>query len=278
MARAGVTEDRLGQVEQFERTVSRAAERLAYGGVRPDREDRPQVIERALANTITTDVPGLIGVVEGPDVIEQIVAQRSVDLAFIEALQTGELAIGGKPWVAEPAPPPAFPGPVTGEKVDVPSATVSVDGDFVTPDVIAFATDYSMQAILANRAACVAYVAGVVTSWTAAHIIATLDAAASTAADADAALDAVIGAGYPPDVVIAPPGRYTTSTSPAGVQVVPAMTQALYVLARSGLTCLVGDLQLLERDLPSSGDHEVGYMRGVVVQAAAGSVAKIVPA
>ncbi len=277
MARSGgLTEDRLRQVEQFERTVARAATRLAYGGVRPDR-DEPKVLQRAVANTLSADVPGLVGVTEGPAVIEQIIAQRSVDLRFLEALQTGTLAASGEPWVAEPAPPPPFPGPLTGEKTDLPSATVLIKGDLATPDVIAFATDYAMQAIIPNRAACVAYVVGVVTSWTAAHILAELDAAAATVADADAARAAVIEAGYPPGMVIAPPGLYTAGSSPTGVQIVPAMTTAIYVVSRAGLTCLVGDVQMLERDVPSSGDHEIGAIRGVVVQVAAGSVAKIVP-
>jgi hypothetical protein len=268
-------DERLERLASFERTVSRAATRLMYGHTRPDPEDRDQRLARVVADTTTSELPGLVISHPVGAGVERLLQRRAVDLRFVAGIATGDLPTGSQPWIAQPAPPPPFPGPLGAEKSELPNDTLSVPGGSVAPDVIGFAADFSTQAFLSAPEACRALVADVVAAWSAEFILSKLDAAAVAAADLDAAAAALIAAGYPGDLLVAPAGTILQSNARTGIEALPAASAATYLIGHSGVVVLVGELTQLDRDLPATGDHEVSALRGIVVQVAAGAVQKI---
>jgi hypothetical protein len=269
----------LERVTAFEREVARAVTRYAYGAPRPERDEllerRAGHLERAVANTLTGDVAGLMGPTPAAGGVERLLQRRAVDLAFVQLIATGPLPNGWRPWVAQPGPVPPFPGPIGAEKAEMPSSTLSVPGAESTPAVIGYAADFSTQAYLASPDACRALVADVVAAWSAAYILGELEAASTDAATFEAAAAALIAGGYPADLLVAPAGTIRATDARTGVDTLPATSADTYLVGRSGLVVLVGEVTELERDDPGTGDHELSGIRGIVVEVAAGAVQKI---
>jgi hypothetical protein len=158
---------------------------------------RLEQLERAVANTTSADVAGLQGAVSPlPAWVAAMIAERQADnRALVDALAGPPLQRGGQPWVPTP-PAPLVGGPQAGgEKTELPSATIAVDGAGQMPTLVGFAANVSEQVMRSAGDQILLLVGEAALVGLANYVVAQLDAAATVATDIPAALAALEAAG-----------------------------------------------------------------------------------
>jgi hypothetical protein len=241
-------------------------------------------LERAIASTTSTDLAGLLESATLPAGILEIVARLAGPyLAVVEALQTRQLERFSRPWI--PQLPPIEPAPaLPAEKSELESLTISVDGGYEPIVGVGEVIDVSwiaaqsdsvtdiLAAILGART-----IAGI-----AAGIVAELDAAATTAADLPAAIDALDAAGFPATKILANRAEWLgcagvapqSGVTYAGLEVVLSPLPGTRVVS-SAVWAEVLMPDRLEVAEPSIGGYEISTPGAYIVEAPAGSVAKV---
>jgi hypothetical protein len=239
---------------------------------------------RAVAPTVSSDVPGLKGAVAVPSyVTDAATRQARGAAATIAALQTETLAGGGRPWVPEMEPATHPAGAQAAEKTEFASRTLSVDGDYADLTTIGEALNVSWLVSRGAQDSVLAIAARDVLQGVAQFLVAQLVTAGGTAvADIPAALAAIETAGYTPDLILASASAWATvagdprnAASYVGLPViVGAPTGAdLIVVALSGLWCGVSGEQQWTVSEPSIGGVELAVFMDVGIVAAPGAVA-----
>jgi hypothetical protein len=237
-------------------------------------------VSRVVANITSADITKGSSL-DVPAVVAAIVARRQAGaLGIITALQTRPLGTGGLPWVPVVGPAVAAPKQ-TGEKTELASRTLTVVGGQVVPDLIGRAANVSWQAFRDAGDALTAMVVEDVVLGVCESLLASLTAAAGTAAtDLAAAIAAVEGAGWTPDLILTSASGYLGLGLPPagipGVEVVTGPTSNTLVAARAGVwvetTAPPAQFQVAE---PAIGGYEVSALAGVVCEPSTGAVAAV---
>jgi hypothetical protein len=278
---------RLGAVERLERAVRDFGTELAFGDA-----PEPEAIRltRAVAKTLTGDVPGLGGGGRAvPEAVAASLAATQADnLALVETFDLYPLVPGtGQPFVPTLTPPvEGAAGVQVGEKTELPSATFAIDGSHVTPDLIGGAVDVPAGTWGDADAAdvIVGQVSAAVLRETAAWIVAKLDDASVDATDIGAGIAAVDASGWVPNLLVGSRSAITAAiTGPLPVGYPPIVFGPtggdLYVVALAGIYSGFSpqaDYRVFE---PTIAGREVAIMRGAVFQAGTGTtVAKVASA
>jgi hypothetical protein len=243
---------------------------------------RLELLERAVANTTSGDVAGLHGAVQPlPAWVAAQVATRQADnRALVDALAGPPLQRGGQPWVPTPAPPLVGGPQAGGEKTELPSATIAVNGAGQMPTLVGFAANVSEQVMRAAGDAIQLLVAEAATVGLANYVVGHLDAASTAATDIAAALAAVEAAGWLPDLVVGSRSAIAGAIAgplPAGFPPVAygPTGGALYMLACSGVWFQHdGQTRWLIAE-PAIGGREVSAFTSAVFDAGTGAVAKV---
>lgn len=251
----------------------------------PDAELRLRAagrLERAVANTITSDVPGLAGAVQPLPtwVLEQIALRQADNRALIDALAGAPLVRGGQPWVPTPTPPLVGGEQAGGEKTELPSATISIDGASQTPALIGFAANISEQAMRSAGDALLLLVAEAATVGLANYLIAQLDGASAAATDIAAGIAAVEAAGFAPDLIVGSRSAIADALPGATPAAYPGIVfgptgGAIYVVARSGVWFQTDEPTTWMLAEPAIGGREMSAFCSAVFDAGAGAVQKI---
>jgi hypothetical protein len=276
---------RLGAVERLERAVRDFGTELAFGDA-----PEPEAIRltRAVANTLTSDVPGLGGGGRAvPEAVAASLAATQADnLALVETFDLYPVVPGtGQPFVPILTPPVAGAAGVQvgGEKTELPSATFEIDGSHVPPELIGGAVDVpaGMWADADAADVIVGQVAAAVLRETAEWIISKLDDASEDATDVGAGIAAVEASGWVPNLLVGSRSAITTAiTGPLPVGYPPIVFGPtggdLYVVALAGIFSGFSpqaDYRVFE---PTIAGREVAIMRGAIFQAGTGAtVAKV---
>jgi hypothetical protein len=240
------------------------------------------VLARSVADTLSADIPGLTIEESVPDAVAAaLVATLGDYLSLIEAMTTGPLLTGARPFVTVPEPPDAPPtNTQEGEKTELPTLTVSVEGPSQTPELIGATTDIAEGPWLHAGEAIVSRVAAAATIQTARRIVADLDEAASDATDIVAALGALEAAGWSPDLVVSSRSAFATAVPGVVPRSYPSVVygptgQDLYVVSRAGLVCLLDPEVSLLATEPRLAGHEISVFRSGVFAAGTGAVQKV---
>jgi hypothetical protein len=240
-------------------------------------------LERVVANTTTGDVAGLGGAVQSlPSwVLEQVAARQADHRALIDALSGPPLTRGtGTPWVPEPTPPLVGGPQAGGEKTELPSGTISIDGASQTPALVGFAANIAEQAMRAAGDVLLLLVAEAATVGLANYLVAQLDAASAAATDIAAGLGAIEAAGFSPDLIVGSRSAIATALPGATPAAYPAIVYGptggdVYVLARSGVWFQTDEPALWMLAEPAIGGREVAAFASAVFDAGAGAIAKV---
>lgn len=268
--------------ERFEgarRTIDRTLTELAFGDAPEPEAER---LTRTVANTLTSDVPGLAtGADVSPAVTAALLATQADNLALIEAITTGPLPTGSQPFVTVPEPPDVPPTDTQpGEKQQLPTIKVSVAGSYQPLELFGATTDIGEGAWNAAGHAIVLRVAAAATVQSARWIVSKLSGSATAATNIVAALAALEAAGWTPDLIVS--ARSTLAKAIPGVvptsypSVAYGPTGAdLYVVSRAGLVCLLEPEVSLLATEPHLAGHEVSVFRLGVFAAGTGAVQKV---
>ena len=255
----------------------------------PDRADK---LTRAVANTVSGDVSGLVSTLELPDWLLDVVARRSAWAETILArLTTVPLEFGGFPYL--PDLPPVTPAPSlpAEEKTEIDSATIKVGGASVPPHVVGRSTNISWPAMSSANDVVLVPLLESVTLGLAKYVLDSLEAAATTAADLGAALDALAAAGYVADLVVGSQAALASIGAPitaelraTGVDVLPALyVDGFLVVASSGAVAAIQPRAAARTGLsnpevvdePAIAGYGVIATRGAAIMIASGSVANV---
>jgi hypothetical protein len=305
--------ERLAAVQRFERSVNDLATRFAFGHTAPEdgyRRDGPHtlagdlmlirsrspeaqaarerldasgLISRAVANTTTGDVPGILQLQTFPAHIVEQIDRRSADaLALIDAITIPLQIEGGLPWVPQLAPPVPAPRQ-TAEKTEVSSRTVAVAGGQAPVYMRSVATDISQQNVSAGADDAILRLLGEdVIAGCVDELLDAFDTAAGAAAtDLAGAVAAVEGAGWSADVLIASrstllgAGAITESQIvTSGLRVLPSAQAGgrTYIVATGGVWAQVSPETRLVVSEPSLAGLLASAGRLVTCTVGAGAV------
>jgi hypothetical protein len=261
------------------RTVERDLERGFFG----DRAEPEAVrLTRAVANTLTGDLPGLTTDAGVSEAVTAALASSLADyLALIEAITTAPLVAGSQPFVTVPEPPGVPPTDTqAGEKTQLPTLTVCVDGDYQPPELIGATTDVAEGPWLHAGDAIIARVAAAATIQTARWIVAKLEGSSAAATDLPGALAALEAVGWSPDLIVSSRSAFATAVPgvvPASYpEVVYGPTGGdVYVVSRAGLVCLLDAEISLRASEPRIAGHEISVFRAGVFAAGTGAVQEV---
>jgi hypothetical protein len=199
-------------------------------------------LTRALANTTTTDVGGLLGALALPEWIVETVARRSGWAEILlQRLATVPLDFNaGYPWL--PDLPPVTPAPElpATEKAEIDSATIAVGGQTVPPATIGRHANISWPAFASAGDVILVPLLESVTLGLAKYVLDEMEAAASSAADLETAFAALAAAGYVADLVVGSQAALSAIGAPltaelraTGVDVLPALYVDGFLVASS---------------------------------------------
>ena len=252
-------------------------------------------LTRAVANTVSGDVTGLVSSLELPEWIFSVVARRSAWAeALLERVTTVPLAFGGFPYL--PDLPPVTPAPSlpTAEKTEIDSATIEVGGASVPPHVVGRSANISWPVMANANDVVLVPLLESVTLGLAKYVLDELAAAATDATDLGAALEALGAAGYLADLVVGSQAALASIGAPVtaelratGVDVLPALyVDGFLVLASSGTVAAIQPRAAARTGLsnPEMVDEPLiaGYgviaTRGAALRIGTGSVGKVVAA
>lgn len=264
----------------------------ALGRLRRAYPENAEKLTRAVANTVSGDVAGLVSTLELPDWLVDVVARRSAWAeAILARLTTVPLEFGGFPYL--PDLPPVTPAPSlpTAEKTEIDSATIKVGGASVPPHVVGRSTNISWPAMSAATDVVLVPLLESVTLGLAKYVLDELSAAATDAADLEAALAALGAAGYVADLVVGSQAALASIGAPitaelraTGVDVLPALyVDGFLVLASSGTVAAVQPRAAARTGLsnpevvdePAIAGYGVIATRGAALRIGTGSVAKV---
>jgi len=249
-----------------------------------DGAGRARLAARAAANTLSSDVPGLLAQVEPDWVADAIRRRAAAEAATLDALRTTRLSPGSTPWV------PNLPGGLTGavqaaEKTEFASQTIQVGGGNVMPVTIGFTTNESWQAAQWAGDTLMLLVGEAALRGEVAYVAAQLAAGAGApAADLGAAIAAVEAAGYMPAYLLASRSAWASvvETNPtgalsfAGLPVLFGPTgTSVYVIGAGGVWLADSPAIVWSITEPSIGGVEVGAWVFVALRVAAGGVARV---
>ena len=264
----------------------------AIGRLRRAYPDRAEKLTRA--NTVSGDVTGLVPALELPEWIFEAVARRSAWAeALLARLTTVPLEFGGFPYL--PDLPPVTPAGAlpTAEKTEIDSATIEVGGGSVPPHVVGRSANISWPVMANANDVVLVPLLESVTLGLAKYVVDELEAAAATAADLGAALEALATAGYLADLVIGSQAALSSIGAPVtaelratGVDVFPALyVDGFLVLASSGAVAAIQPRAAARTgirtevvDEPRIAGYAVIATRGAALRIGTGSVAKVAAA
>jgi hypothetical protein len=268
-------------VHRVEQAVSDAVTSAVFG--------RSPLLARAVVNTVSGDVPGIIGPGGEPSawVVETVRRRQAPTVAFLDAIATATLDRGSTPWVPTLGPPVPAGGQQGGEKTAVDSETLTVPGSDVEPSVVAFAVD--VPATLTGRPleAIQALVGERVVVGLAAAVVAALAAAGTAATDLTAAAEALEDAGWVPGLIVASVSAWAkVATDPngeprwSGVPVVFGPTGGDVLMLGAGGWWVAVDPtpEFLTSYEPGIGGREVGAIAGYVAVPGPDAVVVVTPA
>ena len=260
------------------RTVERDLERAYFGD-----EPEPEAVRltRTVANTLSTDLPGLAKSAEvSPTVAAKLAASQADNLALIDAIST-PLLPGSQPFVTDPAPPDVPPTDTQpGEKQQLPTLTVSVAGSYRPVELIGATTDVAEGPWLHAGEAIVSRVAAAATIQTARWIVSKLSGSSTAATDIGEALGAIEAAGWTPDLVVASRSAFATAVPGLVPASYPSVVYGptgpdLYVVALGGIECFLDAEVSLHASEPRIAGHEISVFRSGVFVAGTGAVQKV---
>jgi hypothetical protein len=251
---------------------------------------RARLAARAAANTLSSDVPGLLAQVEPEWVTDAIRRRTTVEAATLDALRTTRLSPGSTPWV------PNLPGGLTGavqaaEKTEFASQTIQVGGGNVMPVTIGFTTNESWQAAQWAGDALMLLVGEAALRGEVAYLAAELEANATAAPDLPAAIEMVEGAGYATGLLLASRSAWASIIAPSGggKNIQPGLGAAfaglpvlfgpfgssVYVVGAGAVWLADSPAIVWSITEPSIGGVEVGAWVFVALRVAASGVARV---
>jgi hypothetical protein len=238
-------------------------------------------------STLTTDIAGLLTREPLPISARarRLVDARTAGLRrLLDAVVTDTLPTGSRPWLPEiPAP---TPGEVQhGEKTSTTIRKLTVDGALVVPDVVTTAADLSWSTLAdgSNGDILAALVLADALAGVVAYIVEHLAQLGAGADSLAAAVAAVEGAGWEPDLIVSSRAALAglLEANPQAARygdvdiVFTAAAEHPVVLAKAGTFVDTSETDRLQIWEPHIGGFELAIVIAVAVAAGEGAVAVV---